>query len=202
MKISKKGFTLIELLVVILIIGILSAIAVPQYQKSVRKSKFAGIDAIVDAGKKNVVTYTSAHGWGPSEGATFTDGNSAGDIEMPGNCNPSSGRCSTDVADYEAGCWAEGCYIDLFPKFLGPQAYFWLGNEGNGWYAVIELGNSKAIKAMCEYASERKYPIMEGCDSENGGGDGCSASDAEIDACNERNSCFWSNNDCQCICLM
>lgn len=43
MQVSNKGFTLIELLIVVAIVSVLAAIALPQYQNYLNKSKFTEV---------------------------------------------------------------------------------------------------------------------------------------------------------------
>ena len=56
-KNAGKGFTLLELLVVVLIIGILTAIALPQYQLAVGKSKLSTLKNIVKSTAESVQRY-------------------------------------------------------------------------------------------------------------------------------------------------
>ncbi|MGH7191947.1 MAG: pilin [Candidatus Saccharimonadales bacterium] len=74
---AQKGFTLIELMIVIAIIGILAAIAIPQYQDYVTRSKVTEGLSLVQAPETAVAETYQSFGHMPVSG-NATAGNSFG----------------------------------------------------------------------------------------------------------------------------
>ncbi|MBQ3667513.1 MAG: prepilin-type N-terminal cleavage/methylation domain-containing protein [Elusimicrobiaceae bacterium] len=81
---NNRGFTLIELLVVVLIIGVLVAVALPQYQKAVLKSRFSSLMPLAKALSDSEEIYYMNHGMYTDDDAKLdiTSNNVEADITL------------------------------------------------------------------------------------------------------------------------
>jgi prepilin-type N-terminal cleavage/methylation domain-containing protein len=69
---SKKGFTLIELMIVVAIIGILAAIAIPQFANLVAKSQEGATKGNLGTIRSSLsIYYGDTEGWYPTDTSNF-----------------------------------------------------------------------------------------------------------------------------------
>lgn len=140
------GFTLIELLLVVLIIGILAAVALPEYRVAVEKSRMVQQIALVNAIAKAEELYYLANG-------EFSFDLDALDIEYPKGCS----FYGTDKTWVGCGKYSVNFLHGRGSNVHGSNGERW--NQGTLFYErVLDVGPraSEAVKEYCHAKTEDK----------------------------------------------
>lgn len=132
---NKKGFTLLELLVVVLIIGILAAIALPQYKYAVAKTKFNTIKNITKSLAESVNRFYMVHDAYPESYQDL-------DIDFSVTKPNLSTRFYPEGTDY-CTFWTDhnqmaACYKTISGKLMGYYAYYNGGKPKNCYTNSID----------------------------------------------------------------
>ena len=125
MKRVQQGFTLIELMIVVAIIGILAAVALPQYQDYTKKAKISNVLASVESAKTAIALCAQERGG-------LDDCNTTGapnDVRLPANTNEIASSTITDDGIITVTLQNIGTDIDTatitFTPFVGPSNVTW-----------------------------------------------------------------------------
>lgn len=165
---QKKGFTLIELLVVVLIIGILSAIALPSYRVAVEKTKF--MDAVIRM--KNLADAQESY-------YLANDRYSSNYLELDVNVVLNDTSVTIGGPNTNSSfCFNGGCYFINTTytngQGTGNYAYFWssnkrqAGNVPSIYYGFLHSPVNAGKRICCFYRSSPNSTEAKICKSFGG----------------------------------
>ena len=164
MKSVQKGFTLIELMIVVAIIGILAAIAIPQYQNYVGRSNIAAAVQTISSNKTLLESFIMENGFFPdgvtakvdevvTAGVVTTKAQPSQKTQDLGVVQPSFGVITLDTDDTNTGTTNTGAGLIVVTM-----------NTGNPGIKdkVVQLVRSPAGTWKCESNATEKF-VAKAC---------------------------------------
>ena len=160
-KRNLSGFTLIELLVVVLIIGILSAIALPQYTMAVEKARLAEALQNISVIEKQIDLY-AMQGLSSSDEVCYKDFAAA---DLSGGSWVSDCTYETDNFQYayptissdrgNIGVWSKKSPYFLFSITVEEEG--WDAVKHGNWYHACFTADTDFGRKMCKHLQSQGW---------------------------------------------
>ena len=163
---NHAGFTLIELLVVVLIIGILAAIALPQYQKAVAKARATEAVTHMKTLENAISLWVLEHGMQTNRYVHFFGDTNSETLDINFPCNPEGAAgCSANGIYYYAQCYPNTQICELSASGGNGTWYYELvteiDNTGRSYFHKCGY-SGYAGKAACDIVAAQGWETEEG----------------------------------------